>query len=265
MGIILRGLPSPWVLPWHEAWVLSTLTPLGGGGGLSDSVQGVVKAFMGVFQLSSRGRINWFCKNALESFYLIPRKVHFELKSHNLLPLSIWFHSDLLSQSSIWFLSNGLAGIRESPSGYEGKFTESRAGGSGREYLNEIFEILSTASLSFLHHPPAVTLFSLPRSQPNLVKSPHFLTCHSLCSPLHSDFHKTLHPRTPLSSWGPWCLVMTFSVLILLALPGTGSHYSHVIHCLCFLLQICSSFPPCPRCWPLKITSTGPHTFWLIS
>lgn len=183
-----------------------------------------------------------------------------ELKSHNLLPLSIWFHSDLLSQSSIWFLSNGLAGIRESPSGYEGEFTESRAGGSGREYINKLFEILSIASLSFVHHPQAVTLFPLPHSQPNLVKSPHFLTCQSLCSPLHSDFNKTLHPRAPLSSWGPWCLVVTFSVLILLVLPATVSHY-----CLCFLLQICSSsFPPCPRCWLLKITSTGPHTFWLI-
>lgn len=89
-------------------------------------------------------RINWFFKVASEPSYLTHCQVIFELKSHNLPPLSIWFPSELLSRGTEAVYDScltGLKGERESPSGHEGIFIEQRASGSGREHVSGPFEI----------------------------------------------------------------------------------------------------------------------------
>lgn len=144
-----------------------------------------------------RVRRNLFCKYTSESSYHTTRQVRFELKSHNLLSLSIWFHTDPCPKAVYDSCLTGLARIRESPSGYKGKFIEWRAGEGSREHINELFEILSPPSFSFPRHPPGVAPSSLSHSQPNVVKSLHFLTCHSGFHSLHPDCPSISPPTTP--------------------------------------------------------------------
>lgn len=103
----------------------------------------------------------------------------------------------------------------------------------------------------FSHSHVAASPFlpsSLPHSQPNVIKSLHFLTCHSQPCPLHSDWPSISPPllpgESPRTSESPRGCV---SALILFALSATSSH--------CFLLRLflfatpdlCFIFSPYPR------------------
>ena len=197
----------------------------------------------------------------LEPSYLTHWQVIFELKSHNLPPLSIWFPSELLSQGSTWFLSNWVEGGKGKSLRAWGDslWAESRWEWQGAQQWPLWNMILTVSHVSASPFLPS----SLPHSQPNVIKSLHFLTCHSQPCPLHSDWPSISPPLLPGDHLGP------------LSLPGDVFQPSSYLPCqqhpltASFLdffylpLQICaSSFHPTLGCWLLSITATGSRTLW---
>lgn len=194
-----------------------------------------VRQLRGSFITAIRGRINWFYKYASESSILYPDKSFLNLICCHCLSNFIAISCPKGVYDS---RLTGLTGIMESPSGCEGKFIEWPTGGSGRKHINELFEILSIPSFSFALHSPAVTLFSLPHSQPNLWNL--FIPSPAIHSSSHFmlTFTTSLHPiapskltRTSMSSSG------RISVL-LLALSATLFHCLLALGCLCLPLQM---------------------------
>ena len=142
----------------------------------------------------------------------------------------------------------GLKGGRESPSGHEEMFIELRAGGSGREHINGLFEMWSSLFLSLTCYCLSISpFFSSPFSAQS-DKIPSFP--HLPFTTLPTPFWLAQH----LSTTSPWGSPRTSqsprgcaSVLILFALSATSSH--------CFLLRLflfatpdlCFIFSPYPR------------------
>ena len=109
--------------------------------------------------------------------------------------------------------------------------------------------IIQKRNLVFTSNHSPFLPSSLPHSQPNVIKSLHFLTCHSQPCPLHSDWPSISPPLLPGDHLGP------------LSLPGDVFQPSSYLPCqqhpliASFLdffylpLQICaSSFHPTLGC-----------------
>lgn len=142
----------------------------------------------------------------------------------------------------------GLKGERESPSGHEKTFIEPRAGGSGREHNNGLFEIWSSLFLSFTRCRLSISPFFSSPFSAKRDKIPSFP--HLPFTALPTPFWLAQH----LSTTSPWGSPRTsesprgcVSALILFALSATSSH--------CFLLRLflfatpdlCFIFSPYPR------------------